>query len=167
MIIDAMDILYSGNVDAICLMTSDSDFTGLAKRLKESNIYVIGAGEKKTPNRSCTPATGFSCWTKTENRRRRSRRRKGLRPSAVEKSSAKTVGEKKPASKEEIESFAERIIEEAGKPCVLASVMQKIYQAYPNFDYKTYGVNKASKFFSEDRFGITINYPAGTLISLK
>ena len=49
MIIDAMDILYSGNVDAICLMTSDSDFTGLAKRLKESNIYVIGAGEKKTP----------------------------------------------------------------------------------------------------------------------
>ena len=49
MIIDAMDILYTGNVDAFCLMSSDSDFTGLAKRLKESNMFVIGAGENKTP----------------------------------------------------------------------------------------------------------------------
>ena len=49
MIIDAMDILYSGNINGVCLMSSDSDFTGLAKRLKESNIFVIGAGEKKTP----------------------------------------------------------------------------------------------------------------------
>ena len=49
MIIDAMDILYTGNVDAFCLMSSDSDFTGLAKRLKESNMFVIGAGESKTP----------------------------------------------------------------------------------------------------------------------
>ena len=48
-IIDAMDILYSGNVDAFCIMSSDSDYTGLVKRLKESNIFVIGAGEKKSP----------------------------------------------------------------------------------------------------------------------
>ena len=48
LIIDAMDILYSENVDAFCIMSSDSDYTGLVKRLKESNIFVIGAGEKKT-----------------------------------------------------------------------------------------------------------------------
>ena len=99
--------------------------------------------------------------------KREQKKKKGPARHPTKKSPAKAVGKKKPASKEEIESFAERIIEEAGKPCVLASVMQKIYQAYPNFDYKTYGVNKASKFFSEDRFEITINYPAGTLISLK
>ena len=98
---------------------------------------------------------------------REQKKKKGPDRAPTKKCPEKTVGKKKPASKEEIESFAERIIEEAGKPCVLASVMQKIYQADPNFDYKTYGVNKASKFFSEDRFGITINYPAGTLISLK
>ena len=50
MIIDAMDILYSGNVDGFCLVSSDSDFTRLAARLRESGMYVIGMGEKKTPN---------------------------------------------------------------------------------------------------------------------
>lgn len=49
MIIDAMDILYSGKVDGFCLATSDSDFTKLAARLRESGMKVIGMGEKKTP----------------------------------------------------------------------------------------------------------------------
>lgn len=49
MIIDAMDILYSGNVDGFCIVSSDSDFTRLAARLRESGMYVIGMGEKKTP----------------------------------------------------------------------------------------------------------------------
>ncbi|MDR1905642.1 MAG: NYN domain-containing protein [Clostridiales bacterium] len=49
MIIDAMDIMYKGKVDCICLATSDSDFTKLATRFREENYVVIGAGEKKTP----------------------------------------------------------------------------------------------------------------------
>lgn len=49
MIIDAMDILYKGNVDCFCLATSDSDFTNLAMRFRNDNIVVIGAGEQKTP----------------------------------------------------------------------------------------------------------------------
>ncbi len=50
MIIDAMDILYSGKVDGFCIVSSDSDFTRLAIRLRESGMKVIGIGEKKTPN---------------------------------------------------------------------------------------------------------------------
>ena len=50
MIIDAMDILYSGKVDGFCLVSSDSDFTRLATRLREANMFVIGIGERKTPN---------------------------------------------------------------------------------------------------------------------
>jgi len=50
MIIDAMDILYSGKVSGFCLVSSDSDFTRLATRLKEAGMQVIGIGEKKTPN---------------------------------------------------------------------------------------------------------------------
>lgn len=50
MIIDAMDILYSGKVDGFCLVSSDSDFTRLATRLRESGMKVIGIGEKKTPS---------------------------------------------------------------------------------------------------------------------
>lgn len=49
MIIDAMDILYTGNVTGVCLVTSDSDFTKLANRLREAGMLVIGMGEKKTP----------------------------------------------------------------------------------------------------------------------
>tara|TARA_R100000935_G_C2816364_1_gene157522 strand:+ start:154 stop:891 length:738 start_codon:yes stop_codon:yes gene_type:complete len=49
MIIDAMDILYSDRVDGFCLVSSDSDFTRLATRLREAGKNVIGIGEKKTP----------------------------------------------------------------------------------------------------------------------
>lgn len=49
MIIDAMDILYSGKVDGFCLVSSDSDFTRLATRLREAGMNVIGIGERKTP----------------------------------------------------------------------------------------------------------------------
>ncbi|MDF7825326.1 NYN domain-containing protein [Pontiellaceae bacterium B12227] len=49
MIIDAMDLLYTDQFDAFALVTSDSDFTKLASRLKESQIYVFGVGENKTP----------------------------------------------------------------------------------------------------------------------
>jgi uncharacterized LabA/DUF88 family protein len=50
MIIDAMDILHSEKVNGFCLVSSDSDFTRLAIRLRESGMLVIGIGEKKTPN---------------------------------------------------------------------------------------------------------------------
>jgi uncharacterized protein (TIGR00288 family) len=50
MIIDAMDLLYSDKVDGFCIVSSDSDFTRLAIRLRESGMKVIGIGEKKTPN---------------------------------------------------------------------------------------------------------------------
>ena len=49
MIIDAMDILYSGTVDGFCLVSSDSDFTRLAARLREAGMQVMGMGETKTP----------------------------------------------------------------------------------------------------------------------
>jgi uncharacterized LabA/DUF88 family protein len=50
MIIDAMDILYSEKVNGFCLVSSDSDFTRLATRLREAGMHVIGIGEKKTPD---------------------------------------------------------------------------------------------------------------------
>jgi hypothetical protein len=49
LIIDAMDILYSGKVDGFCIVSSDSDFTRLATRLREAGMKVIGIGERKTP----------------------------------------------------------------------------------------------------------------------
>ena len=50
LIIDAMDLLYTRKFDGFCLITSDSDFTGLATRLREEGLMVLGFGEKKTPD---------------------------------------------------------------------------------------------------------------------
>lgn len=49
MIIDAMDLLHSNNVDGFCIVASDSDYTRLATRIREEGLFVIGVGEKKTP----------------------------------------------------------------------------------------------------------------------
>src|SRR6185312_9091004 len=50
LIIDAMDILHARQVDGFCIVSSDSDYTGLAKRIREEGVFVMGIGEKKTPN---------------------------------------------------------------------------------------------------------------------
>lgn len=50
LIIDAMDILHDKTVDGFCIVSSDSDYTGLAKRIREEGVFVMGIGEKKTPN---------------------------------------------------------------------------------------------------------------------
>ena len=50
MIIDAMDLLYTDNFDGFCIVSSDSDFTKLASRIRESGLLVYGFGEKKTPS---------------------------------------------------------------------------------------------------------------------
>ena len=59
MIIDAMDILYTGNVQGFCIVSSDSDFTRLAIRLRESGMEVIGMGEEKTPRSFRVACTRF------------------------------------------------------------------------------------------------------------
>lgn len=59
LIIDAMDILYSGKVDGFCIVSSDSDFTRLATRLREAGMKVIGIGEKKTPQPFITACDKF------------------------------------------------------------------------------------------------------------
>src|SRR6478672_5035532 len=50
LIIDAMDILHDNLVDGFCIVSSDSDYTGLAKRIREDGVFVMGIGEKKPPN---------------------------------------------------------------------------------------------------------------------
>lgn len=59
LIIDAMDILYSGRVDGFCIVSSDSDFTRLATRLREAGMKVIGIGERKTPHPFITACDKF------------------------------------------------------------------------------------------------------------
>lgn len=60
LIIEAMDLLYSGKLDCFCIVSSDSDFTRLAARLRESEMYVMGMGEQKTPRSFISACNKFS-----------------------------------------------------------------------------------------------------------
>ena len=80
MIIDAMDMLYTSELEGFCLVSSDSDFTKLASRLRESGKMVIGMGEDKTPSpfrKACDIFTVLELLM--EKRRRRRLRRRGIR----------------------------------------------------------------------------------------
>ncbi len=71
MIIDAMDILHSGQVDGFCLVSSDSDYTRLATRIRESGLLVVGIGKKNTP-RAFVSACNVFIYTENLSRRSRS-----------------------------------------------------------------------------------------------
>ncbi len=60
MIIDAMDLLYTGRFEGFCIVSSDSDFTRLASRIRESGLSVYGFGEKKTPRPFVTACDQFT-----------------------------------------------------------------------------------------------------------
>lgn len=72
LVIDAMDILYSGNVEGFCIVSSDSDFTKLASRLREAGMLVIGMGEEKTPlafRKSCEKFILLDVLSKENNKK--------------------------------------------------------------------------------------------------
>lgn len=88
LIIDAMDILYSEKVDGFCIVSSDSDYTGLAKRIREAGIFVMGIGEKKTPNafvQSCEIFTYTETLTPEEEEEEGNKARKSAQRSKAKK----------------------------------------------------------------------------------
>lgn len=141
MIIDAMDILYSGHVDGFCLATSDSDFTRLAMRLRESGMTVIGMGEQKTPE-----AFRESC-------------ERFFYLDLLAEAATEEETEEKPAVEEEpitplpaIEAIIRKIIMENGingTAMDLGELGSRITKTYSSFDIRNYGYNKFSKFLEQ------------------
>ncbi len=111
MIIDAMDILYSGNVEGFCLVTSDSDFTRLASRLRESGMLVVGMGEKKTPKAFTTACNKFKYLDILSGSKASSKASK----SDSHKAAAKAEKEKAAAAKAEKERLEKEKAEKAEK----------------------------------------------------
>ena len=102
MIIDAMDILYSGRVEGFCLVSSDSDFTRLAARLRESGMTVIGMGESKTPNSFIAACNKFkyldilSAADEAEAEEAAPKAEPAKKPAAQSKKTAQKAAAKKP-----------------------------------------------------------------------
>jgi uncharacterized LabA/DUF88 family protein len=140
MIIDAMDILYSDKVDGFCIVSSDSDFTRLATRLRESGMKVIGIGEKKTPNPFIVACDRFIFIEVIEG----AKKKKVVARTATPEENKK---EEKLLSKIDvdtidiIESSIEDIAEDDGW-AFLGDVGNLIVKKKPEFDPRNYGFTK-------------------------
>lgn len=128
MIIDAMDMLYTSELEGFCLVSSDSDFTKLASRLRESGKTVIGMGENKTPapfRKACDIFT------------------------VLELLLEGSMSENDAVARSQIEEAVVKIITENqndDRVTGLGEVGSRLVKLYPDFDVRRYGYSLLSKF---------------------
>jgi len=135
MIIDAMDILYSEKVNGFCIVSSDSDFTKLATRLREAGMQVIGIGEKKTPGPFIVACDKFIYIEilKTKSREKPSEEEKGSEKESFEKITTKVI--------KLIATTITDLSDDEGW-AFLGDVGSLLQKKQPNFDPRNYGFQK-------------------------
>ncbi len=170
MIIDAMDILYTGKTDGFVLVSSDSDFTPLAIRLRESGMYVIGIGEEKTPKAFVQACDKFIRIEVIRDRYKKTEKAaKAPAKSAAKKTAAQSKAEKtaEKAAASTVKASTKKAAAEEKKPAVpdgvidliadsvadladddgyidLSNLGNLIIKKQPDFDPRTYGFGKLS-----------------------
>lgn len=164
LIIDAMDILYSKNVDGFCIVSSDSDFTRLAARLREAGMYVVGMGEKKTPTPFISACEKFkylevlaSMDTKPIEPVNTKEKQEDTKPGVLGIDKLTEV----------IRTIITEISDEDGWAFLgeLGSILNK---RYPDFDTRNYGYAKLTPFVSSlKQFDIKTVKTSNPSINLK
>ena len=152
MIIDAMDLLYSGNCDGFVLVSNDSDFTRLAIRLREAGMKVYGMGEKKTPKPFIVACDKFVYIEVIRAAARRAEESIPKEPATPQKP-AKKESKKNPqsASSSVPADVAELISESVEDVCGedgyahMGKVGNLLLKKQPDFDPRNYGFSKLSK----------------------
>jgi len=142
MIIDAMDLLYSEKVDGFCIVSSDSDFTRLAIRLREAGMKVIGIGEKKTPEPFIVACDKFIYIEilKGKSKEEDSKEKKGIiKKDETEKITPKVISL--------IASTISDLADEDGW-AFLGDVGSLLQKKQPNFDSRNYGFQKLTPMIS-------------------
>ena len=163
LIIDTMDLLYSGRINGFCIVSSDSDFTRLAARLRESEMYVLGMGEQKTPRSFISACNKFSYLDILYNTSKKiadeeNEKQKNI---VIEKNSgnkiktnakvnkSKVKSEKTGSNIERIKMSLQRLAEEHSDDdgwiysAKLGSLLNK---QFPDFDVRNFGHNKFIQF---------------------
>ena len=184
MIIDAMDILYSGQVDGFCIVSSDSDFTRLAARLRESGMTVVGMGERKTPKSFISACNRFKyldilATAEQKEPEKPAQPEKPQQQPKQEKARPAPKQEPKPAPKpepelapvpcpepEEKQMTGLRTIKKAIRTIVaensdedgwlfIGTIGNLLVKRYPDFDVRNFGFSKLTPFIeSLDLFDI-------------
>ena len=135
LIIDAMDILHEGQVGGFCIVSSDSDFTRLASRLRDAGMVVVGMGEEKTPRAfrsACTVFTNLELLMGAE-----------APQDAADDKHAGKVTKARVAS-----AVVDIVNESAGSDLLvpLSGVGNRLVRIYPDFDVRSFGYAQLSKF---------------------
>ena len=164
MIIDAMDLLYTRRFDGFCLVSSDSDFTRLAQRVREEGLTVYGFGEKKTPDpfvRACdkfiytevlrtAPASGEAAKSAPAKPAKKATKTVAPRPASAPAPPAPPVESRDKQVERLPRELIRQAIEEASDDqgwAFLGSVGSYLNKIQPDFDPRLYGHRKLSDLF--------------------
>ena len=156
MIIDAMDILYSGNVDGFCIASSDSDFTRLASRLREAGMVVVGMGKKQTPKPFVSACNQFKFidliseepQATHEPQKAEATAKKG---ELKNKNSTKQGADENTTSltkEAEIQNYIRKCIDEQSEDdgyILMSDLGLLLPKKYPDFDTRNFGKKKLSE----------------------
>ncbi|WP_242082714.1 NYN domain-containing protein [Aestuariivivens sediminis] len=146
MIIDAMDILYGNRVNGFCIVSSDSDFTRLATRLREAGMQVIGIGEKKTPNPFIVACDKFIYIEILKKKTEQKTDNRESQEPLIDKITEKEI--------QLIQTTINDLSEDDGW-AFLGDVGSLIQKKRPNFDSRNYGFEKLTPLIkSTNRFEI-------------
>ena len=177
MIIDAMDILYSGNVEGFCIVSSDSDFTKLSSRLRESGMLVVGMGEKKTPKpfiASCNQFKYLDVLAESEKKSiglDENNLTTDLSKVIKEDTEIESVNNSKSIKNTNTQDKNENVknmtdlstiktsiikmmneIDEEDQSMNMGELGNRLVKRYPDFDVRNYGDTKLSKFLKKFDF---------------
>lgn len=186
MIIDAMDILYTGKVDGFVLVSSDSDFTRLATRLKEAAMLVIGMGKQQTPKAfvaACSKFKYLDILSNNIEENQEELKKENVATKNPSKASAKKDDKKKEQAEtsqtplEQIIDSVKKLIDESSdeEGWILASnVGDALSKRYSDFDVRNYGFKKLSEFLEKSGFELkpvqdpnNIKNPSGYLLYVR
>lgn len=143
MIIDAMDILYSGSVEGFCIVSSDSDFTRLASRLREAGMLVIGMGEKKTPSAFIAACNKFK-YLEILAKPAAPAVDNPISPEG-DASSPDVVTTPLETVKNAILAIVDEIADE-DEWVIISEIGNRLNKRYPDFDVRNYGYRKLTPF---------------------
>ncbi|RKO71691.1 NYN domain-containing protein [Sphingobacterium puteale] len=149
LIIDAMDILHSDRVDGFCIVSSDSDFTRLATRLRESGKLVIGIGEKKTPKpfiASCDKFIYVEIFEKNPKKEPNTKKKQQNQPKPVPADNPTSIAVLDEETLELLKDTVDDTADENGW-AFLGEIGSLFNKRKPDFDARNYGYDKMSHLF--------------------
>ena len=162
LIIDAMDILHGKHTEGFCIVSSDSDYTGLAKRIREEGLFVMGIGKKITPEafvKSCEVFTFTDNLVKEKIKPNNSKSEK-----QTAKSKTKKVSSNLEITKRDLETIdkAFEISTNEEEKAHISALGLNIRKIDPSFDPRSYGYKNLTKLFENlDKFEVINNEVGG------